>query len=255
MKPLVFDKRTIKKINSALKSVALIFFLDLSFKRRPNLIQNSFLQIVVKNNQRLLELTPLGQAATMSFFSPQKASHISSLLRQNKHFLSISLEMNPPQNVYLSKKLHGYLEKTYHMKFSTRLVNSPVLDVMNASLKGKEATELNNWCLNIFGQWTQNFFSCSCPDNPYCPHGPQKIGRFIINERLDGKNITQISNQISRFELLIYPGDVLSFLNTLIHELEGIQRIAEAIKKHEVEEKISVLISKIEVPKFTKKPS
>ncbi|UCE12927.1 MAG: DEAD/DEAH box helicase [Candidatus Heimdallarchaeota archaeon] len=212
------------------------------------LIQNSLLQIVVKNNQRYLELTPLGRAATMSFFSPEKVLHISSLLKQKKHFLSISLEMNPPQNIYLSKKLHSYLEKTYHMRFSTRLINSPVLDVMNASLKGKEATELNKWCLKVFAKWTQHFFSCSCPENPYCNHGQENIGRYIVNQRLKGKNTNQLSAKLSQFDLLVYPGDILSFLNGLIHELEGIQRVAEAIGKPKISKLISVLVDKIETP-------
>ena len=212
------------------------------------LIQNSFVRIVSKKNQRVLKLTPLGRAATMSFFSPAKIMSISSFLRQKKHFLSIALEMNPPQNIYLSKKLHRYLEKTYHMRFSTRLINSPVLDVMSSSLKGKESTELNKWCLNVFSKWTQNFFGCNCPENPYCAHGQENIGRYIVNERLHRKNVNQISASFNQFELLIYPGDVLSFLNGLIHELEGIQRIVHAVKKPKFVKMINLLIDKIETP-------
>jgi helicase len=216
-----------------------------------NLIKNSLIEIRNKGNQRTLQLTPLGRAATLSFFSPNIVLSIKSFLSRNKHFLSIGLGMVPPQNVYLSKKLHTYLEKTYHMRFSTRLINSPVLDVMNASLKGKEATELNKWCLTVFTKWTQHFFNCDCPENPYCSHGEEQIGRYIVNERLSGKKINQISSNISRFELLIYPGDVLSFLNNLVHTLEGIKRIASALGKSQLEKKINLLISKIEVPIIT----
>lgn len=213
-----------------------------------NLIQNSLMRITKKAQKKALELTPLGRAAVLSFFSPEKVLSVISLLDSQNHFLSISLAMNPPQNIYLSKKLHKYLEKTYHMRFSTRLINSPVLDVMNASLKGKEATELNKWCLNVFSRWTQQFFSCDCPENPYCPHGQENIGRFIINERLHQKSPNHISASLARLELLVYPGDVLSFLNGLIHELEGIQRIANAIKKPKIDKMITILIEKIENP-------
>ncbi len=219
------------------------------FKQVTNqLIHHSLIRIFKKANQRFLKLTTLGRAATMSFFSPSKILSISSLLRQKKHFLSIALEKNPPQNIYLSKKLHGYLEKTYHMRFSTRLINSPVLDVMNASLAGKEATELNKWCLNVFAKWTQNFFNCTCPENPFCDCAGQQIGRFLVNERLSRKNVNQISASLSQFELQIYPGDVLTFLNGLIHELEGIQRILLAIDKPKSGKLISMLIDKIEIP-------
>ncbi len=215
------------------------------------LIKSSLLGIDETPERRSLELTPLGRAAVLSFFSPAKALSILSLLRSKKHFLSIALEMIPPQNVYLSKKLHRYLEQKYHMRFSTRLIDSPVLDVMSASLKGKEKIEVNKWCLNVFSKWTQHFFNCKCTENPYCHHGVEKIGREIVNERLRGKNINQISASITRFELLIYPGDILSFLNGLIHELEGIQRIVKATRKPKLEKMISILINKIETPSLS----
>ncbi|MHA2202530.1 MAG: DUF5814 domain-containing protein, partial [Candidatus Hodarchaeales archaeon] len=224
-------------------------FMDIS----NNLIQNSLIRVTKRAQRKALELMPLGQAAVLSFFSPEKVLSIVSLLDSQNHFLSIALAMNPPQNIYLSKKLHTYLEKTYHMRFSTRLIDSPVLDVMNASLKGKEATELNKWCLNVFSRWTQHFFNCDCPENPYCPHGQEKIGRYILNERLSQKNINQISASLTRLELLVYPGDILSFLNGLIHELEGVQRIAHAVKKPKIEKMITLLIEKIETPPSIKK--
>ena len=214
-----------------------------------NLIRNSFVNIQTENNRKYLALTKLGKAATLSFFSPKKTIKVLNSLQRQTQFLTIALDMYSPQNIYLSKKLHSYLEKTYHMRFSTRLINSPVLDVMNASLRGKEATELNKWCLNTFAKWTQFFFNCSCKDNPFCEHGSIQIGRQIVTERLAGKNINQISASMTQFELLIYPGDVLSFLNGIIHELEGIQRIAAATGKNKVEKKISILIGRIEIPK------
>lgn len=136
------------------------------------------------------------------------------------------------------------------MRFATRLVNSPVLDVMTASLKGKESTELSKWCLTVFSKWVQSFFKCSCSENPYCEHGQQEIGRFMVNERLDGKNIDIIAAAFTKFELLIYPGDVLSFLNGLIHELEGIQRISQATKMSGLGKKIKILIDRLETPTF-----
>ncbi|MHA1214470.1 MAG: DUF5814 domain-containing protein [Candidatus Hodarchaeales archaeon] len=212
------------------------------------LIRNNMIKIVIENNERFLQLTELGKAATLSFFSPEKTLRIVSLLKKKRHFLTIALEMNPPQNVYISRKLHAYLEKTYHMRFSTRLINSPVLDVMTASLRGKEATELNKWCLTVFSKWTQSIFNCNCRENPYCNHGAEKIGRMILDERLRGKNINQISSVMTKFELLVYPGDVFSFLNAIIHELEGIERVAKAMGQNKSVKAINLLIKRIEIP-------
>ena len=126
---------------------------------------------------------------------------------------------------------------------------------MSASLRGKEATELNKWCLNVFAKWTQNFFTCKCPENPYCTHGTISIGKYLANERIQGMNIDQISASLTHFELLVYPGDVLSFLNTLIHELEGIQRIATATGRIKMGNKISILIEEMESPTIRRKSS
>ena len=68
-------------------------------------------------------------------------------------------------------------------------------------------------------------------------------------------NIDQISASLTHFELLVYPGDVLSFLNTLIHELEGIQRIATATGRIKMGNKISILIEEIESPTILRKSS
>ncbi len=233
-----------KRIYQKMMGVSNYDFMNLTNK----LIQKSLICINKKKTRRSLQLTSLGRAATLSFFSPAKTLKIVSGIHSKKHFLSIALEISAPQNIYLSKKLHSYLEKNYHMRFSTRLINSPVLDVMSASLKGKEATELSKWCLNVFAKWTQEFFSCNCSENPYCSCGAINIGKYLVNERIRGLNINQISGSLTYYELLIYPGDVLSFLNTIIHELEGIQRISNAIGKFKLEKKIGILIDKLEVP-------
>ncbi|NHJ02022.1 MAG: DEAD/DEAH box helicase [Candidatus Heimdallarchaeota archaeon] len=220
-----------------------------SFMRITNyLIQNGLIQLKNREKQRFLQLTPLGRAGVLSFYSPVKIKSITSQLGKKREFLSIALEASSPKNVYLSKKLHSYLEKTYHMRFSTRLINSPVLDVMSASLKGKEPTELSKWCLTIFAKWTQNFFNCECKENPFCEHGSEQIGRYLIRERLKGKDIDQISRKIGQFEFLIYPGDILSFLNTLIHELEGIQRICIALNYEQISSEIEKMIKNLEIP-------
>ncbi|MFX0085605.1 MAG: DUF5814 domain-containing protein [Candidatus Hodarchaeota archaeon] len=233
-----------KRIYQKMMGVYNFDFMSLTNK----LIQSSLVRIYTKDKQRFLQLTSLGRASALSFFSPAKSLKIVSMLRQKKDFLSIALEFSPPQNIYISKKLHSYLEKNYHMRFSTRLINSPVLDVMSASLRGKEATDLNKWCLNVFAKWTQDFFSCSCSENPYCDCGTISIGKFLINERIKGKNINQISASLTYYELLIYPGDVLSFLNSIIHELEGIQRLSAAISRIKIGKRILSLINEIENP-------
>ncbi len=222
---------------------------NFNFRHVTNsLIQNSLIKIKTHNKLRYLNLTSLGRAAVLSFFSPLKVISIKKHIQRQEHFLSIALESNPPQNVYISRKLHTYLEKTYHMRFSTRLINSPVLDVMTSSLQGKEGTELNKWCLTLFSKWTQQIFNCKCRENPYCDHGSQRIGKLILDERLAGKGINQISATMSRYELLLYPGDILSFLNNLIHELEGIERIAQALKNLKLAKTITIMINKIEIP-------
>ncbi|WP_263641217.1 DUF5814 domain-containing protein [Methanobrevibacter arboriphilus] len=55
------------------------------------------------------------------------------------------------------------------------------------------------------------------------------MSNFIINERLKQKDPTDISRKLLRtYQIQTYPGDIFSWLDNFVRNLEAIERIANA---------------------------
>ena len=73
------------------------------------------------------------------------------------------------------------------------------------------------------------------------------ISELIIHERLKGKDPVDISNKLFRkYQIQVYPGDIFSWLDNFVKNLDAIKRIANAFNRKNIERKTSYLIKKIE---------
>ena len=73
------------------------------------------------------------------------------------------------------------------------------------------------------------------------------ISEVIIHERLKGKDPVDISNKLFRkYQIQVYPGDIFSWLDNFVKNLDAIKRIAKAFNRSNIERKTSYLIKKIE---------
>lgn len=73
------------------------------------------------------------------------------------------------------------------------------------------------------------------------------ISEVIINERLKGKDPQDISNKLFRkYQIQVYPGDIFSWLDNVVKNLEAIKRIAKAQNRKNIVKKADYLIKKIE---------
>lgn len=99
-----------------------------------------------------------------------------------------------------------------------------------------------------------DFFGCGCRDFPECSHGHIKLGRWIVDARKKGLNPSGIAQELlENYELWAYPGDLFSWLDTLIHNLKAVQRIAAVAGETDIDEEIEGQISRIENPLNSKK--
>lgn len=74
-----------------------------------------------------------------------------------------------------------------------------------------------------------DFLRCECKDKPFCDCLQKEISNFIINERLKQKDPTDISRKLLRtYQIQTYPGDIFSWLDNFVRNLEAIKRIANA---------------------------
>ncbi len=78
---------------------------------------------------------------------------------------------------------------------------------------------------------TNEIFNCNCKDNPYCDCGRLNLERKILDLRIQNnmtiEEIGQFLNE--EYNILVFKGDLIDYLENLIYNLESIKNIAEAI--------------------------
>ncbi len=191
--------------------------------------KNSLWPLPIKNSDKLSEngflrngkVTPLGRAVSNSFLSIKDSIRIVKSIRRDP--LETSIRILPFENVYISSSLQSMMDTN-----SVRLFSGEVLEkIENADAVSKLPLGAREIVLKI----VMEFFSCDC-GVPYCEHPPQKISRMMLDLRTSGLSPKQIFNHFSReYDLLLYSGDVFSYLDQIVHKLEAVERIATAMGK------------------------
>lgn len=195
-------------------------------------------------------VTPFGRAASVSFLSPSEAVYVRDNIDTDPLTLAIKLE--PFESVYLSSRLQGELNRAYNTNFPTRFFSGAVLDIMDVS-RTKKPKKLEKWVLNLFAKWTRSFFTCKCKDNPFCECGQLELARKMVELRLQGLNPSSMSTLLEKeYELYVYPGDILEWLNSLIHSLRAVGRIAEIMGRDALIGIIQEIIDRLESPAGSK---
>jgi len=131
----------------------------------------------------------------------------------------------------------------------TRLFSGVFGEISSLAKPGSGAGRLPQWVFEVFSKWTIAFFNCGCRDFPECDHGQIKLGRWLVERRHEGYNPSGLADRLEReFELWAYPGDLFSWLDSLIHSLKAVQRIAGVAGKTDLSEEIDSQIARIERP-------
>lgn len=175
-------------------------------------------------------ITQFGKACSVSFFSLATATKVRNALAQGIAPLDLALELQSLKNVYIANNVHSILERTFGTRFSTRIFTGSILDVMDASLGGMHK-RLPPWVLNLFKKWAQAFFDCDCAERPYCTCAQKKLGKYLVTLRLQGTTPRRMTNILQRdYSFFVYEGDIFDWLDGLVHVLDGISRVAQALE-------------------------
>ncbi|MFX1322323.1 MAG: DEAD/DEAH box helicase [Promethearchaeota archaeon] len=192
---------------------------------------NSLKLIRIKENF-LLKSTHLGQAIAKSFLSIEKCLEIIDIIKKNEKSINeIALEIKPIKNVYLARKIVTDLAKNVSMKYlSNNLFSASVLSLMNADYVKKRKTFSDEF-IDFITKLTGDIFNCNCKDNPYCDCGRLKLEKIILNLRInENLSIEEISSYLNNeYKIIVFKGDIIDYLETLIYSLESIKNIIEGI--------------------------
>ncbi len=192
--------------------------------------------------------TELGKATSLSFLTPSLGLEVMKLTA-SYDVIDIAVMLEPFENVYLSNKLQEEVNSAFRTHMPTRFFSGVFNEISDASRPQGGAGRLPQWVFEIFGKWTTTFFKCGCRDYPECDHGKITFGRWLVDQRKQGLNPSGLAKKLhDDFELWAYPGDIFSWLDSLIHSLKAVQRIANVAGKTDLGVEIESQIAWIERP-------
>lgn len=192
--------------------------------------------------------TELGKATSLSFLSPSMGLEVMRLTA-SYDVVDIAIILEPFKNIYLSNKLQEEINSAFRTHMPTRLFSGIFSEISDVSKPKSGAGRLPPWVFEIFGKWATTFFNCGCRDYPECDHAEIKLGRWLVDRRQEGLNPTGLANLLNdKFQLWAYPGDLFSWLDSLIHGLKAVQRIANVAGKTDLSVEIDDQIASIERP-------
>ncbi|MFW9811624.1 MAG: DUF5814 domain-containing protein [Candidatus Thorarchaeota archaeon] len=232
-----------------LKPVALAYKRMLSMSVPPS---EALKHLVRKHMIRVKEggvhPTDLGKATSLSFLPPSLGLEVLQLTK-SYDVIDIAIMLEPFENVYLSNKLQEEVNSAFRTHMPTRFFSGVFNEISDASKPQGGAGRLPQWVFEVFGKWTTTFFTCGCHDYPECDHGKVTFGRWLVEKRKEGLNPSGLAKKIhDDFELWAYPGDIFSWLDSLIHNLKAVQRIANVAGKTDLSVEIDGQIARIERP-------
>jgi len=204
--------------------------------------------MITMNNGKVA-VTPLGRATATSFYKLSEVKIAKKYLKDDMNVLDVAILLEPFTQIYVSTKVQGELEKAFNVRFSSKLFSDAILDVMDVSTK-KEMPKLPKWLLELFAKWSLEFFNCKCKEAPFCEHGIVNLCKKIVKLRLEEKlKLREISSRLQKeYELYVYPGDLFRWLDSLIHKLRGISRLAKVWNLKEAAETAEQIVKRIERP-------
>ena len=141
---------------------------------------------------------------------------------------NIAIDLEPFENAYLNPTIHKQISTGLKMNLSTRLFNESVLETIN---DGETLTKIDNKFKEQLIKLQIDFLRCECEEKPLCDCLQRGISLFIIDLRLEHNDPYTISEELFKtYGIQAYPGDIYTWLNNLIQNLDAIKRIARSIK-------------------------
>lgn len=190
-------------------------------------------------NNTEFRTTRFGKAVAESFISLSQAIQIRKELTKPvteenpaPDMLILAQNLNQFLNVYVTNRMLAELSlKSERQSRSNNLFSNSVLSMISADYMGKKQRgRINRRVYETILRWIEDIFNCTCEDSPYCDCGRKNVEGFIFDYRLSGLSINEIIQAFKdEFEIKIFPGDLIDYLEQIIYSLLAIQKIGKSV--------------------------
>ena len=160
---------------------------------------------------------------------------------------SIALDLELFENAYLAPVVHKQIVSALKVNFSTRLFSESTLDIISS---GEAIAKLDIKFQDALLKLQIDFLRCDCNDRPFCECLQRGISYYILNQRLNKRDPIDISKSLLKeYQIQAYPGDIFSWLDAYVRNLDAIKRVAQAYGKKDIVKEADKLIKIIETGK------
>ncbi len=196
----------------------------------------------VRMRKPVVEVTPYGRAVSMSFLLPKEAAFIRENIGK-KPARWIAVKLLPFENLYLSGTLQRELENAVRGRLSANVFSPSFASILDEL--DRVIPELSpNAAERLFTLY-QEFFMC--PEEECTEYAMERVSNLIIELRRSGRHPTQIAEHFRKvYGLIVYSGDVFTWLDGIVRKLEAVERIARVFRVRSAEEEAKLLRREIE---------
>ena len=211
---------------------------------------------MIYTENRIIYPTKLGKAVSLSFLSPSYALRLVQEIERQKSkgfsddfAFDLAIKIQTFRGAHLSSKVHKEIERVIKSTVSTNIFSGVILDLYSGNGWGRrKPTEL---IIETFTKWTQSFLDCKCADKPFCNCGEINFSKIMVDLRKMGYSPTRIAEETRKqFNIQLYPGDVYSWLDSLVHHLEAVQRLAKVLQEDDLSRHAEECTKLVENPEF-----
>ena len=218
---------------------SMLFNGNFNLKSAANFLYKEKMIRKVFNNTEF-RTTKFGQAVAESFLTLSQAVEI-----RNKITYPVTEETPPPDMIRLAQSLHAFKNvyitnrllaelsmKNERQSRSNNLFSNSVLSMISADYMGKkQRSRINKRLYEVILRWSENIFNCMCEESPYCDCGRKNVEGYIFDYRLSGLSIADIIETLKEeFEIKIFPGDLVDYLEGIIYSLLSIGKIGKSVR-------------------------
>ena len=190
----------------------------------------------------LVEVTPYGRAVSMSFLLPKEAAFIRENLGK-REARWIAVKLLPFENLYLSGTLQRELEGAVRGRLSANIFSPSFASILEEL--DKVIPELSPNAQEKLFTIYQDFFMCGEED--CTEYAAERVSDMIIELRRSGRHPTQIAEHFRKaYGLIVYPGDVFTWLDGIVRKLEAVERIARVFRSRRTENEARLLRKELE---------
>ncbi|MCL2863117.1 MAG: DUF5814 domain-containing protein [Methanimicrococcus sp.] len=185
--------------------------------------------------------TEIGKIASAHFLSVSKTFMITDSIKANISALRIVTNLE-----FFAGAVFKYAEqisKELRMNLPARVFQGAFLDIM---FDGTVLREVSPKYQKLLLNFATDMFVCSCKESPYCGCAERKFSEKILLYRMKGHEPVQIIRELeSEYGITAYVGDVFSYLEDAVRNLEAVELIAKTMKKNGLAEEAKELRLKI----------